>query len=514
MKSDFIVALTQLASERNLPREIVVSAIEDALLSAYKGDSVAANQDISVKLDPGSGQITVFILKTVVEKPENNQQISLEQAREIKANAEIGEMVPTDSLVQNAGRIAAQTAKQVVLQRLREAELELVLKEYTDKEGQMFSVTIQRIEPRQIVVELGRAEGIIPLTEQSQSERFRVGQRMKVILQSVRTSLKGPEVILSRIDKLLVQRLFETEVPEVQAGSVEILSIAREAGSRSKVAVWAKQEGIDAVGSCVGLRGIRIQNIVNELQGEKIDVIGWDSDPAKYISNALSPSDVGRVEMYQDDLSATAIVPQKQLSLAIGKEGQNARLAARLTGWKIDIKSHEEAMEQAGGQLPNLIKDASEVVGESPVSSVDSLQQESADQIKQQEVKEKPVFDKSIFEEKAKTKEEVKTKEEEIDVSDVGIKASEQSVEELAKLSEDELAGITNTKVNESEETESTAKPDLVAELPEDIWDISKTKSSNAGGLRFAEDIDELRRGTATTKKRTKRKVIKNSRKK
>ena len=509
MKSDFIVALTQLASERNLPREIVVSAIEDALLSAYKRDSVAANQDISVKLDPGSGQITVFILKTVAENPENNQQISLEQAREIKADAEIGEMVPTDSLVQSAGRIAAQTAKQVVLQRLREAELELVLKEYADKEGQMFSVTIHRIEPRHIVVELGRTEGIIPLTEQSQAERFRVGQRIKVILQSVRTLLKGPEVILSRIDKVLVQRLFETEVPEVQAGSVEILSISREAGSRSKVAVWAKQEGIDAVGSCVGLRGIRIQNIVNELQGEKIDVIGWDSDPAKYISNALSPADVGRVEMYQDDLSATAIVPQKQLSLAIGKDGQNARLAARLTGWKIDIKSHEEAMEEAGGQLPELIKDESKVVEESTVSGVDSLQQESVDQIKQQEVKEKPVFDKSVFEEEAKTKEE------EGDVSDSSIELSEQSVEELARLSEDELAGITNTEVDKSksEESESSAKPDLVAELPEDIWDISKTKSSNDGGLRFAEDIDELRRGTGTNQKRTKRKV-KNTRKK
>ena len=181
MKSDFIVALTQLASERNLPREIVVSAIEDALLSAYKRDSVAANQDISVKLDPGSGQITVFILKTVAENPENNQQISLEQAKEIKPDAQVGELVPTDSLVQSAGRIAAQTAKQVVLQRLREAELELVLKEYADKEGQMFSVTIHRIEPRQIVVELGRTEGIIPLTEQSQTERFRVGQRIKVI---------------------------------------------------------------------------------------------------------------------------------------------------------------------------------------------------------------------------------------------------------------------------------------------------------------------------------------------
>ena len=301
-----------------------------------------------------------------------------------------GELVPTDSLVQSAGRIAAQTAKQVVLQRLREAELELVLKEYADKEGQMFSVTIHRIEPRQIVVELGRTEGIIPLTEQSQTERFRVGQRIKVILQSVRTSLKGPEVILSRIDKLLVQRLFETEVPEVQAGSVEILSISREAGSRSKVAVWARQEGIDAVGSCVGLRGIRIQNIVNELQGEKIDVIGWDSDPARYISNALSPSDVARVEMYQDDMSATAIVPQKQLSLAIGKDGQNARLAARLTGWKIDIKSHEEAMEEAGGELPELIRDVSQVVEESPASSVDSIKQEPSEQVDKEAVHEKP----------------------------------------------------------------------------------------------------------------------------
>ena len=509
MKSDFIVALTQLASERNLPRDIVVSAIEDALLSAYKRDSVAANQDISVKLDPGSGQITVFILKTVAENPENNQQISLEQAKEIKPDAQVGELVPTDSLVQSAGRIAAQTAKQVVLQRLREAELELVLKEYADKEGQMFSVTIHRIEPRQIVVELGRTEGIIPLTEQSQTERFRVGQRIKVILQSVRTSLKGPEVILSRIDKLLVQRLFETEVPEVQAGSVEILSISREAGSRSKVAVWARQEGIDAVGSCVGLRGIRIQNIVNELQGEKIDVIGWDSDPARYISNALSRSDVARVEMYQDDMSATAIVPQKQLSLAIGKDGQNARLAARLTGWKIDIKSHEEAIEEAGGELPEVLQDAPQVAEESSGESVDSLKQESVDQINKEAVQDKPVFDKSVFEPETKD-----AKQEEVVASNGSTELAEQPVEELAGLSDEELAGMTTTDGAQAEETESSAKPDLVAELPEDIWDISKNKSSNDGGLRFAEDIDELRRGSGSSnQKRTKRKV-RNTRKK
>ena len=508
MKSDFIVALTQLASERNLPREIVVSALEDALLSAYKRDSVAANQDISVKLDPGSGQITVFILKTVAENPENDQQISLDQAKKIKADVQIGDMVPTDSLVQSAGRIAAQTAKQVVLQRLREAELELVLKEYSDKEGQMFSVTIQRIEPRQIIVELGRTEGIIPLTEQSQSERFRVGQRIKVILQSVRTSLKGPEVILSRVDKLLVQRLFETEVPEVQTGTVEILSISREAGSRSKVAVWAKQDGIDAVGSCVGLRGIRIQNIVNELQGEKIDVISWDSDPAKYISNALNPSDVGRVEMYQDDLSATAIVPQKQLSLAIGKDGQNARLAARLTGWKIDIKSHEEVMEEAGGEVPRAHEDTAQMGQQSPVPTSDSVEQKIGSEVKQEDVvQEKPVFDKSLFDAV------VQDPKEEVVVDGSNLEVVDQPTEDLTKLSEEELASIVDSDDTQVEEPETTVKPDLVAELPEDIWNISKSSNSGDGGLRFAEDIDELKRGSSVSKKRTKRKT-KNTRKK
>ena len=328
-------------------------------------------------------------------------------------------------------------------------------------------------------------------------------------MQSVRTSLKGPEVILSRIDKLLVQRLFETEVPEVQVGSVEILSISREAGSRSKVAVWAKQEGIDAVGSCVGLRGIRIQNIVNELQGEKIDVIGWDSDPARYISNALSPSDVARVEMYQDDLSATAIVPQKQLSLAIGKDGQNARLAARLTGWKIDIKSHEEAMEEAGGELPVLTQDGQQLVEESPIENVESIKEEPVVQINQEVVQDKPVFDKSVFE--SETKE---AKEEELVTSGNSTELTEQPVEELAGLSDEELAGIKSTEDVQPEEKESSAKPDLVAELPEDIWDISKTKSSNDGGLRFAEDIDELRRGGGpSNQKKTKRKS-KNTRRK
>ena len=511
MKSDFLIAVTQLAAERHLPREAVISAIEAALASAYKKDSVLAGQEISVSLNPANGELKLFTHKTTVQKVEDHQrEISLPNARKIQKDAVLGDVIGVESDIQNTGRIAAQTAKQVVLQRLREVERELVFQEFVQRTQELVSGVVDQIEAgRVIVFDLGRVNAILPPEEQVPTERYRKGQRQKIYVLDVSRTSKGPEILVSRSHKDLLKRLFELEVPEVFNGIIEIKSIAREPGSRSKVAVWAKQEGIDAVGSCVGLRGIRIQNIVNELQGEKIDVIGWDSDPAKYISNALSPADVGRVEMYQDDLSATAIVPQKQLSLAIGKEGQNARLAARLTGWKIDIKSHEEAMEQAGGELPNLIKDASKVVEEPPVSSVDSLQQESADQIKQQEVKEKPVFDKSVFEEEAKTKEE------EGDVSDSSIELSEQSVEELARLSEDELAGITNTEVDKSksEESESSAKPDLVAELPEDIWDISKTKSSNDGGLRFAEDIDELRRGTGTNQKRTKRKV-KNTRKK
>ena len=353
MKSDFIIALTQLAAERNLPREIVLSAIEAALVSAYKRDSVAAGQDISVKLDPASGDVSVYIVKTATEEVTDPQlEMSLADARKIKPDAEIGEVIPTEELPHSAGRIAAQTAKQVVIQRLREAERELVFQEYADKEGEVFTVTVQRMEPKQLIVELGRAEAILPQSEQAPYERYRVGQKLRVLLQSVRQSNKGPEIIVSRSDKLLLKRLFEMEVPEIYNGSVEIMAIAREAGWRSKVAVWAKQDGVDAVGSCVGLRGIRIQNIVNELHGEKIDVVQWNKDPAAFIASALSPAMVMRVDVDAEAGSAVATVPDRQLSLAIGKEGQNARLAARLTGLKVDIKSDVEA--QAEKAAPKL----------------------------------------------------------------------------------------------------------------------------------------------------------------
>ena len=340
MKSDFLIALTQLAAERNLPRETVLSAIEAALVSAFRKDSITEGQNLSVKLDPGTGEISVSILKTVVESvTDPSTQIELSAGRKLRPNAEIGDTLATASMPHFAGRIAAQTAKQVVMQRLREAERELVFKEYEDRAGEVFSVNIQRMEPRQIIVDLGRAEAILPFSEQAPTDRYRPGLNLKVLLKSVELTVKGPELIVSRTEGLLLRRLFEMEVPEIYHGAVEIVAIAREPGFRSKVAVRARQDGVDPVGSCVGLRGVRIQNIVNELQGEKIDVVEWNKDPARFIANALNPSQVMRVDLDADTNVAVAVVPDRQLSLAIGKEGQNARLAAKLTGWSVDIRS-------------------------------------------------------------------------------------------------------------------------------------------------------------------------------
>ena len=344
MKSDFLVALTQLAAERNLPREIVLSAIEAALASAYRKDSIAAGQDISVKLDPGSGEVTVTILKTVVEEVEDDViEINLADARAIKPDAVIGESIATESMPHSAGRIAAQTAKQVLLQKTREAERELVYQEFLQHEGDIISGVIEQTEPgRAISLDVGRAQAILPYEEQVSTERYRRGHRTKVYVLSVQSSPKGPEIIVSRSHKDMLKRLFEIEVPEVYNGVVEIKSIAREAGFRSKVAVNATQQGVDPVGSCIGVRGNRIQSIVNELQGEKIDVISWDEDPKQFISKALSPSETVHVELSPLDQTAIVVVPDRQLSLAIGKEGQNTRLAARLTGWRLDIKGMTE----------------------------------------------------------------------------------------------------------------------------------------------------------------------------
>ncbi len=348
-----MIAITQLAAEKNLPKEVVLQAMEAALVSAYKKD-VELQGNVAVRIDRETGDHHVFLERTIVTEVENPEtEISLQDARKLRPDLQLGEAIQDEVHPGAAGRIAAQTAKQVVLQRLREAEREMVFEEFSNREGDIVSGVVQRIEPKHIVVDLGKTEAVFPITEQVRNEHYRGGQRMKFYLLEVHRSIRGPQLILSRTHKNLLKRLFELEVPEIYRGVVEIKSIAREAGYRSKVAVSSRQEGVDPVGSCVGLRGIRIQNIVNELNGERIDVIQWDAESPKFVANALSPAQVLSVKVDEEGNTASVIVPDRQLSLAIGKEGQNARLAAKLTGWRIDIKPESAMAEQlASHPLP------------------------------------------------------------------------------------------------------------------------------------------------------------------
>ena len=374
MKSEFMLAITQLAAEKNLPREVVLEAVEAALVSAFRKNNFAANQTISVKVNPNTGEVSVFAEKSVVETvTDPRYEVSLDEAQKISKDAQVGGLIEVEATPKDAGRIAAQTAKQVVLQRLREAERELVFEEFSDREGELVTGIVQRIEPRQIILDLGRTEGILPNSEQVRTEHYRVGQRLKAYLMEVYRTGRGPQVLISRTHRNLLRRLLELEIPELHSGAVELKSIAREAGYRSKIAVAARQQGIDPVGSCVGLRGIRIQNIVNELNGEKIDIVEWHSDPATFIASALSPAQVTAVEVNDEETAATVVVPDRQLSLAIGKDGQNARLAAKLTGYRIDIKSAsvaeaeeaEKALAQA--QSPPMEEAVAEPIPEQPV---------------------------------------------------------------------------------------------------------------------------------------------------
>jgi N utilization substance protein A len=345
MKSEFLIAITQLAAERNLPRDVVLGAVEAALILAFKKDHLA-ELDLAVRISPQTGDVHVFAKRTVVAEgavEDPNTQLGLSQAQAVKADVQVGAVLEEEVTPANAGRIAAQTAKQVVMQRLREAERELVFSEYAGKEGELVSGTVQRFEGRSAILELGRAEAVLPPSEQAPTERYRPGTRVKVLLLEVGKTAKGPAIVASRTHKNLLRRLFELEVPEVHSGVVQIEAIAREPGARSKVAVRAVQERVDPVGACVGLRGVRIQNIVNELHGEKIDVLEWSPDPAVFIARALAPAQVLYVIVKPEEKTAIVVVPDRQLALAIGREGQNARLAAKLTGWRIDIKSSTEA---------------------------------------------------------------------------------------------------------------------------------------------------------------------------
>ena len=356
MKSEFLLAFNQICSERNLPKEVVLEALNNALVSAYRRDVNASNaQNITAVIDGNTGLAHIYAEKEVTDKVTDwRTEVALEDARRVVPDANIGDMVMVESTPDGFGRIAAQTAKQVILQRIREAERDAQYNLYAEREGEIINGVVQSIGGPGITLNLGRTEALLPKKEQVPSERYQLHQRLRAFVLEVRKSNRGPQIIVSRAHKNMLRRLLELEVPEIFNGTVEIKSIAREAGARSKIAVAAVQPGIDPVGACVGMRGVRIQSIVNELNGEKIDVIEWNADPAAYIAKALSPARVLTVQPEEDSREgkiALVVVPDDQLSLAIGREGQNARLAAKLTNWRIDIKGATEAARDAVAQI-------------------------------------------------------------------------------------------------------------------------------------------------------------------
>ncbi len=347
MGRDFVGALLQLNAENGVSREQLIRTVEEAIQSAYR--RTPGDEDIHVRIDAESGKVRVFRARVVAEEIEDpTTQIGVTEAQAFQAGAEPGDLVETEQLDQEAfGRIHAQTAKQVVLQRLHEAERNVVFDHFASSEGDLMTGTVSRVEPRAIILDVGKAEAILATTEQSPLEHYRIGQNVKAFVLEVRRSAKGPQIYVSRTHKGFLRRLFELEVPEIHGGTVEIKAIAREAGSRSKVAVASRQQGLDPVGATVGQRGARVQAVVAELGGEKIDVIEWSEDASTFVAKALSPAQVIEVRIDEEHRIANVVVPERMLSLAIGREGQNARLAAKLTGWRIDIRSDVSVAEAA-----------------------------------------------------------------------------------------------------------------------------------------------------------------------
>ncbi|HPL99109.1 MAG TPA: transcription termination factor NusA [Bacillota bacterium] len=343
MNGEFLQALEQIAKEKGISKELLIDAIDVALVSAFK-KNFGTSQNVKVQINRETGEVDVYALKTVVEEVDNEfMQISLQDAKAIDKNYEAGNVVETKVTPKNFGRIAAQTAKQVVVQRIREAERGIIFDEYISRENEIVTGLVQRKEKNSVFIDLGKTEAILGPGEQTPNEVYNIGDRIKTYIVEVKKTTKGPQIILSRTHPGLVKRLFELEVPEIQSGIVEIKSIAREAGSRTKIAVYSHDENIDPVGACVGQRGHRVQVIVDELKGEKIDIIQWSNDPEIFVGSALSPAKVIEVFADKETNAARVVVGDTHLSLAIGKEGQNARLAAKLTGWKIDIKSQSQA---------------------------------------------------------------------------------------------------------------------------------------------------------------------------
>ena len=420
----FLVAINQIAEEKGIPKDKIVDTIELAIAAAYKKDYGERSQIIRSKLDEESGQMTIFQVKNVVdesivkseeelEKEKNmtdeeraefaeterkkmeedesyvkkirfneDRHIMLEDAKKIKKDVNVGdEMIFDVEQHDDFGRIAAQTAKQVIVQRLREVERDVVLSEFKEKEGDIVNVQVQRVEGRNVILDLGKTTGAIYPEEQIAGERYSVGQRLRVYVVKVESTSKGPVILVSRSHPKMIAKLFELEVPEIATGVVQIKSIAREAGARSKVAVWTDDESIDPIGSCVGQKGTRIDTIIAELNNEKIDIIEWSEDPSEYIANALSPAKVLSIEIDEENAGAIVIVPEDQLSLAIGKGGQNVRLAAKLTGWKIDVKSPESDEEKAEDEE----KEEQDIAEDAENKAVEDASEDASDEEKKED---------------------------------------------------------------------------------------------------------------------------------
>ena len=342
MNEEFILALKQLESEKGIPEDVIIEALETALVSSYK-KNFGTSQNVIVEINRDTGEISLAAEKEVVDEVfDENTEIAVEDARRENPRLEIGDIYYEKIDPEKFGRIAAQTARQVVIQRIKDAERDVIYDDYADRENEIITCDVQRVTKGNVFVDLGKTEAILPVSEQIQGESYHQGDRYKMLVLEVNKQPKGPQIVLSRSHPNLVRRLFELEVPEIHDGIVEIFSIAREAGSRTKIAVFSKDEDVDPLGACVGFKGSRVKTIVDELHDEKIDIVIWEKDIAAFIGNALSPSKVVEVFINQREKSAMVVVPDYQLSLAIGKEGQNARLAAKLTNWKIDIKSETQ----------------------------------------------------------------------------------------------------------------------------------------------------------------------------
>ncbi len=476
MQAGFADAIKQICEEKNISQEVVMETIEAALAAAYKKDFGTKEQEVRVELNADTGEVVVYIQKEVVDEVENEEtQIDVTKANMFKKGAKVGDIIEIKDLPSDFGRIAAQTAKQVIIQRIREAERDMVFGEYKDKEGEVINGTIQRVEGNNVIVDMGKASGILFPNEQIQGERYYAGQRLKFFVVRVEQTNKGPQIVISRSHPGLVKRLFELEVPEILAGIVEIKAIAREAGQRTKMAVLSHQDGVDPVGSCVGQRGVRVQAVMNEIGEEKIDIILYDEDLKTFISNALSPAKVNMIELDEAEKKAAVMVPEDQLSLAIGKSGQNVRLAAKLTGWNVDIKGSDESGVEAAANMLRPVEDkrdledeilkavegntTTEITEPEVIETADP--EAGTDMITESEVAE-PQGDESIVGET--TAEAALTENSEVEAApEVNVEVASDVVDEVAETITDELDA---PEVEVTETPAETSAVEMSADLP------------------------------------------------